>query len=55
MWSIGCILAELRLGEPIFAGGSDVEQLAYFANAIGLPKPEDGIHSSAFLKSPEMK
>ncbi len=24
MWSLGCILAELKLGEPIFAGNNDL-------------------------------
>ena len=24
MWSLGCILAELTVGEPIFAGTSDL-------------------------------
>jgi serine/threonine protein kinase len=37
MWSVGCLLAELRTGEPLFAGTSDVEQLMYFVNAIGMP------------------
>jgi len=32
----------LRIGEPIFAGASDVEQLTYIANAIGLPSKADG-------------
>jgi serine/threonine protein kinase len=28
MWSFGCLLAELYLGEPIFAGKDEAEQLA---------------------------
>lgn len=38
MWSLACILAELRIGEPIFAGSCDLSQLMYFCNAIGLPQ-----------------
>jgi len=37
MWSFACVIAELKLGEPIFAASSNIEQLTYIANSIGLP------------------
>lgn len=51
MWSLGCLLAELRLGEPLFAASTDIEHLMYIANMIGLPKKEDGADSEQFLAS----
>ncbi|XP_055381936.1 dual specificity tyrosine-phosphorylation-regulated kinase 2 [Condylostylus longicornis] len=37
MWSLGCILAELYTGFPIFPGENEVEQLACIMEVIGLP------------------
>lgn len=37
MWSFGCLMAELKIGEPIFAGSNNVEQILYMINSIGLP------------------
>jgi len=45
MWSFGCLIAELKIGEPIFAGTSNIEQLLYISNSIGLPNAQDGPHS----------
>jgi len=27
MWSVGCVFAELLLGQPVFPGGSGIDQL----------------------------
>jgi len=37
MWSLGCILAELFTGYPIFPGENEVEQLACHMETLGLP------------------
>jgi len=37
MWSVGCILAELYTGVPIFPGENEHEQLACIMEVIGLP------------------
>lgn len=38
MWSIGCILAELLLGEPLFPGESGQEVINLILNLIGTPE-----------------
>ncbi len=40
MWSLGCLLAELHLGEPIFAGSNEQEQLSLIMQVIGQPSKE---------------
>jgi hypothetical protein len=55
MWSFGCLIAELKIGEPIFAGSSNVEQLLYIINSIGLPNESQGPYSKDFLRSREME
>lgn len=37
MWSVGCILAELIAGKPIFAGKDYVDQIARIHNVLGSP------------------
>ncbi|KAL7739996.1 hypothetical protein ACLKA6_007503 [Drosophila palustris] len=37
MWSLGCILAELYTGFPLFPGENEVEQLACIMEVLGLP------------------
>jgi len=41
MWSVGCILAELIVGKPIFPGTSTLNQIEKVLELIGTPKPED--------------
>uniref|UniRef100_A0A1I7WDU7 Cyclin-dependent kinase 7 n=1 Tax=Heterorhabditis bacteriophora TaxID=37862 RepID=A0A1I7WDU7_HETBA len=41
MWAIGCIVAELLLRVPIFAGESDLDQLVKIYNVLGTPTEED--------------
>lgn len=48
-------MAELKIGQPIFAGATNVEQLVYIINSIGFPKTQDGEYSQEFLKSAEFK
>ncbi|XP_054433932.1 dual specificity tyrosine-phosphorylation-regulated kinase 4 [Pteronotus mesoamericanus] len=37
MWSLGCILAELYTGYPLFPGENEMEQLACIMEVLGLP------------------
>ena len=37
MWSLGCILAELFTGYPLFPGENEVEQLACIMEVLGVP------------------
>ncbi|XP_062402752.1 dual specificity tyrosine-phosphorylation-regulated kinase 4 [Sardina pilchardus] len=37
MWSLGCILAELYTGYPLFPGESEMEQIACIAEVVGMP------------------
>ncbi|XP_043517177.1 probable serine/threonine-protein kinase dyrk2 isoform X2 [Frieseomelitta varia] len=37
MWSLGCILAELYTGCPLFPGEDEIEQLACIMEVLGLP------------------
>jgi len=38
MWSLGCILAELYTGAPIFPGENEEEQLACIIEVLGVPE-----------------
>lgn len=40
MWSLGCILAELYTGYPLFPGENEAEQLACLMEVIGAPGEE---------------
>jgi len=41
MWSVGCIMAELLGGKPIFPGNSTMNQLDKIIEVTGKPSPED--------------
>uniref|UniRef100_A0A8C9H7V4 mitogen-activated protein kinase n=1 Tax=Piliocolobus tephrosceles TaxID=591936 RepID=A0A8C9H7V4_9PRIM len=41
MWSLGCIMAELFLGKPIFRGNSTINQLEKIIEIIGKPNKND--------------
>ncbi|KAI8621109.1 glycogen synthase kinase 3 [Chytriomyces sp. MP71] len=40
MWSTGCVMAELMLGNPLFAGESSVDQLVEIIKILGTPTSE---------------
>jgi len=44
VWSIGCVLAELMLGQPLFPGESGVDQLVEIIKVLGTPTKEE-IHA----------
>ncbi|UYV77757.1 DYRK4 [Cordylochernes scorpioides] len=39
VWSLGCILAELYSGFPLFPGENEADQLACIMEVVGLPPP----------------
>ncbi|XP_065864770.1 shaggy-related protein kinase epsilon-like isoform X2 [Euphorbia lathyris] len=41
MWSAGCVLAELLLGQPMFPGESGVDQLVEIIKVLGTPAREE--------------
>lgn len=41
MWSLGCILAELIIGKPLFPGTSTLNQLDRVMQVTGRPSNED--------------
>ncbi|KAF6154489.1 hypothetical protein GIB67_028381 [Kingdonia uniflora] len=41
MWSVGCVLAELLLGQPLFPGESGVDQLVEVIKVLGTPTREE--------------
>ncbi|KAK4797245.1 hypothetical protein SAY86_029571 [Trapa natans] len=41
MWSVGCILAELFLGHPMFPGESGVDQIVEIIKILGTPTREE--------------
>jgi serine/threonine protein kinase len=38
LWSLGCVIAELYLGHPLFDGRSDIEQLGKIIDMMGPPE-----------------
>jgi len=41
VWSLGCVLAELLLGNPLFPGDSGVDQLIEIIKVLGTPTREE--------------
>ncbi|XP_069077265.1 mitogen-activated protein kinase 15 isoform X2 [Pleurodeles waltl] len=41
MWSVGCILAEMLLGKPLFPGTSTINQIERIMSVIPAPSQED--------------
>lgn len=44
VWSVGCVMAELLLGSPLFPGESGVDQLVEIIKVLGTPTREE-IHA----------
>ena len=60
IWSIGCLLAELALGQPLFSGESEVEQLFKVFNLLGSPSQAVFVETikipqEAHIKLPDWK
>lgn len=41
VWSIGCVILEMVLGEPLFQGNSSVDQLVEIIKILGTPSKSD--------------
>jgi len=41
IWSMGCVMAELLLGNPLFAGENNVDQLIEIIKVMGTPTKEE--------------
>ncbi|KAL3624478.1 Shaggy-related protein kinase theta [Castilleja foliolosa] len=41
IWSVGCVMAELLLGKPLFPGESSVDQLVEIIKVLGSPTREE--------------
>ena len=39
MWSLGCVLAELYLGWPLFPGACEYDQITYICQTLGASGP----------------
>ena len=40
IWSAGCVIAEMLIGQPLFPGESGVDQLVEIIKVLGNPAPE---------------
>ena len=57
MWSLGCLLAELYLGLPLFPGGSSYDQISKIYKAMKCKiqfKLEDISESGSFIMNSEL-
>ncbi|CAM4803976.1 unnamed protein product [Rotaria magnacalcarata] len=53
MWSLGCVMAELFLGWPLYPGSSEYDQIRYISQTQGLPNQnilEQGQKTSRFFQ-----
>ncbi|KOB71089.1 Homeodomain-interacting protein kinase [Operophtera brumata] len=55
MWSLGCVVAELFLGWPLYPGSSEYDQIRYISQTQGLPTEHmlNSTHPFWRLKTPE--
>ncbi|KAG8550812.1 hypothetical protein GDO81_019607, partial [Engystomops pustulosus] len=37
MWSLGCIIAELHFGSPLYPGNNEYDQIRYICDTLGMP------------------
>jgi mitogen-activated protein kinase 15 len=49
MWSLGCILAEMFLGKPLFQGTSTINQIDLIMATIPPPTPEGNAVTSEIV------
>ncbi|XP_010073862.1 PREDICTED: homeodomain-interacting protein kinase 4 [Pterocles gutturalis] len=40
IWSLGCVVAELHLGWPLYPGANEYDQVRYICSTLGLPRGE---------------
>ncbi|XP_049645830.1 cyclin-dependent kinase-like 2 [Suncus etruscus] len=49
VWAIGCLVTEMLMGEPLFPGDSDIDQLYHITTCLGNLIPR---HQELFYKNP---
>lgn len=49
IWAIGCLVTEMLMGEPLFPGDSDIDQLYHIMTCLGNLIPR---HQELFYKNP---
>ncbi|XP_008565527.1 PREDICTED: cyclin-dependent kinase-like 2 isoform X1 [Galeopterus variegatus] len=49
IWAIGCLITEMLMGEPLFPGDSDIDQLYHIMTCLGNLIPR---HQELFYKNP---
>lgn len=56
VWSIGCVIAEMFLGEPIFPGNSSKDQMIKIIGLLGTPSQSDiqAMNKSASVRLPNV-
>ena len=50
IWAIGCVIAEMIDGQPVFGGENDLDQLYLIQKCLGPLTPQ---HNEYFLKNPK--
>jgi len=53
MWSLGCVIAELFLGWPLYPGSSEYDQMRFIVQTQGLPPAQmlaDAAKTHRFFK-----
>lgn len=57
MWSVGCVFAEMWLGEPLFRGRSSKDQFVKIMQVLGSPAASDleGMSNSVQVNLPKME
>lgn len=58
VWSVGCVIAEIFLGEPLFQGGTSLDQLVQIIQVLGSPSKEDILamnHNYTTFRFPHVK
>ncbi|EFO62001.1 Kinase, CMGC GSK [Giardia lamblia P15] len=55
IWSFGCIMAEILLGQPLFPGDSSIDQLVEIVRVLGSPTAEEFLAMNPTLKSVKFK
>uniref|UniRef100_A0A7N8YJZ8 mitogen-activated protein kinase n=1 Tax=Mastacembelus armatus TaxID=205130 RepID=A0A7N8YJZ8_9TELE len=53
IWSVGCIMAELLTGRPLFPGADHIDQLKLIMMLVGTPRPELLMKLSSESVSPQ--
>ena len=50
MWSVGCVIAEMVLGSPLFQGNSSVDQLVEIIKVLGTPNKKQIVEMNCKYK-----